>query len=96
VTTKGEGEQVMVTTEKGGVFYGCFVSEKDRKVTLRFARNCIYWPEEQKGFLGLASDGPKKGSRVGPAVEELIIFLVTSISRVSPQAIKRWEMAPWE
>lgn len=86
---------VLVTTAHRGVFFGYMEGNPDRTVTLTRARCCIYWPAGTMGFLGLASAGPPKGSRVGPAVSTLTLYDVTSISAVEPAAIEAWEKAPW-
>ena len=65
--TNGKERAVLVTTEHRGVFFGYTDDTSGDIIKLRAARNCIYWPTEQKGFLGLASKGPLKGSRIGPA-----------------------------
>lgn len=60
---------VLVTTAHRGVFFGYATKTDGETIKLRAARCCLYWPPEQKGFLGLASDGPLKGARVGPAAD---------------------------
>lgn len=85
---------VLVTTEYRGVFFGYAADTSGDTIRLRAARNCVYWPVEQKGFLGLASDGPLEGARVGsPADIEL--RKITCVAEVTPQAVRRWEAAPW-
>src|ERR1700684_2140976 len=60
---------VLVTTSHRGVFFGYATETDGATIKLRSARNCIYWPTENKGFMGLANMGPVKGSRVGPAAD---------------------------
>jgi len=91
-----QGETVMVTTAHRGVFYGTFESQANQTVTLRGARNCIYWDQQTHGFLGLAAQGPGSKCKVGPAVPEMEIRDVTSIAVVTPEAAARWEEAPWQ
>lgn len=86
---------VLVTTAHRGVFFGYMSGKPDKTVTLVRARCCIYWPAGTMGFLGLASDGPQKGSKIGPAVSTLTLYDVTSISAVEPAAVEAWEKAPW-
>lgn len=91
----------LVTTAHRGVFFGY----GDGKVTesasgktsimISRARNCVYWPSDIRGFLGLATSGPGKGSKVGPAVESLELFDITSVSECSPEATTNWENAQW-
>ncbi len=89
------GTKVLVTTAHRGVFFGELESQDGSTVVLKQARNCVYWDQSVKGFVGLAADGPSGNSRVGPACEALELLDVTSIGRCSEQAIERWESAPW-
>ena len=90
-----EERYVLVTTEYRGVFAGYATDTSGDTIKLRAARNCIYWPPEQKGFLGLASDGPVKGSRVGPAAD-IELRKITCVAEVTGKAVEAWESAPWE
>jgi hypothetical protein len=95
LTKKTNGERaVLVTTEHRGVFFGYTTDTTGDIINLRAARNCIYWPAEQKGFLGLASTGPLKGSRIGPAAD-LELRKITSVAACTPEAVEAWEKAPW-
>lgn len=89
---------VLVTTENRGVFFG-FLADEDNQapasVTLTDGRNCIYWSDSTKGFLGLASDGPDEHCRVGPKASRFTVYGVTSIADVTQDAVARWESAPW-
>ncbi len=89
---------VLVTTEKRGVFFGKVVDRDDDKktITLTEARNCIYWSEDVRGFLGLAANGPTAGCRIGPAASKLELNGVTSISECSDKAVAAWEAEPWK
>ncbi len=85
---------VLVTTSYRGVFFGYADETGGDTIKLRRARNCIYWPPEQKGFLGLAAQGPLDGARVGPAAD-IELRGITSVTDVTPEAVARWEQAPW-
>ena len=85
---------VLVTTEYRGVFFGYATATDGETIQLRRARNCIYWPTSQKGFLGLAVDGPHTAARVGPAAD-LTLRNITSVAECSPVAVSAWEGAPW-
>lgn len=85
---------VLVTTEHRGVFFGYATDTSGEVIQLRAARNCIFWSAENKGFLGLASHGPTKEAKVGPAAD-LQLRKITSVAEVTPEAVKRWEAAPW-
>lgn len=88
--------KVLVTTSDRGVFFGELVGEANKeKVLLKNARNVLYWTAQTRGFLGLASDGPGEGCRVGPAAPELTLFGITSVSTVTDHAAERFEAAPW-
>lgn len=101
---KTDARAVLVTTEHRGVFFGYATDaniaawEADTNASLKLsrARNCLYWPASQRGFIGLASEGPKDGARVGPAAEQLSLARITAIGDVTPAAIDRWENAPWK
>jgi hypothetical protein len=86
---------VMVTTEHRGIFFGYATDTTGDTIRLKRARNCIYWTVEEKGFLGLAGAGPGNGCKIGPPVAELELRKVTSVTEVSPEAVKAWESAPF-
>jgi hypothetical protein len=79
----------LVTTEYRGVFFGYADDTSGDTITLKNARNCIYWPPTQGGFMGLAADGPAKGARIG-ATADIELRKITSILPVSETAAKRW------
>jgi len=85
---------VLVTTEQRGVFFGYATNTDGTTIKLRRARNCIYWPASNKGFLGLASDGPHKGARVGPAAD-IELHNITCVAECTEAAVKAWESEPW-
>lgn len=91
---------VLITTQHRGVFFA-YASPAEleqvrasKSLRVRAARNVLYWPTAQKGFIGLAERGPVAGSRVGPAADA-ILFDVTSILSASPVAVEAFEKAPW-
>lgn len=90
---------VLVTTKHRGVFFGYLESEElngcPEKIELSKCRNCLYWSRDVKGFIGLATSGPSGDCRIGPAVERITLFDVTSICEVSTDAAQKWEAAPW-
>jgi hypothetical protein len=86
---------VLVTTSHRGVFFGYATKTDGATINLRAARNCIYWPVENKGFLGLANMGPVKGARVGPAAD-IELRDITSVAEVTDSAVVAWEAAPWK
>ena len=87
---------VLVTTVHRGVFFG-YAKEKvkNKSITIKNARNCVYWSSDVKGFLGLAANGPSANCKIGPTVPELTLIDVTSVSAVVPEAVEKWEKSPW-
>lgn len=85
---------VLVTTSYRGVFFGYAENTDGDAIKLTRARNCIYWPVENKGFLGLASDGPQKGARIGPPAD-IELRGITCIAECTEAAVAAWEAAPW-
>lgn len=86
---------VLVTTSHRGVFFGYATDTSGATIALRAARNCLYWPTENKGFMGLASMGPIKGARVGPAAD-IELRDITSVAECTTAAVAAWESAPWK
>jgi hypothetical protein len=85
---------VLVTTTYRGVFFGYAEDYRSETIELKNARNCLYWSKNMKGFLGLAANGPSEECRVGPAAD-ILLHGVASVSLVTPEAVERWEAAPW-
>jgi len=94
MASKKSERAVLVTTEHRGVFFGYATDTAGDVIALRAARNCLHWPAENKGFLGLASMGPLKGARIGPAAD-IEIRRITCVAECTPEAVKAWEAAPW-
>lgn len=91
---KNSERAVLVTTSHRGVFFGYALDVSGNTIKLRAARNCIYWPSDNKGFLGLASMGPKSGAKIGPAAN-IEIRDITCVAECTPEAVAAWEAAPW-
>ena len=95
MTKKSNAERaVLVTTLHRGVFFGYATKTDGAIIALRAARNCLYWPAAQKGFIGLAAIGPVSGSRIGPAAN-IELRDITSVAACTPEAVAAWEKAPW-
>ena len=90
-----EERAVLVTTAHRGVFMGYASKTNEKTIELKRARLCVYWTAEMHGFMGLASMGPGKGCRIGPAVD-ITLHDVTSVVEVSPEAEAKWNAAPWQ
>jgi hypothetical protein len=93
MTTLSE-RAVLVTTAYRGVFFGYAYETAGQTIKLRAARNCIYWPSDTKGFMGLAAHGPTEGARIGPSAD-VELRDITCVAECSPEAVKAWEAAPW-
>lgn len=85
---------VLITTEYKGVFFGYATDTSGDTIKLKRARNCIYWPTQNKGFMGLASDGPHRDAKIGPPAD-IELRKVTSVVEVTPQAEKVWNEFKW-
>lgn len=95
--SKAQGSvPLLITTEHRGVFFGYAPQPTAivKEIRLENARNCVSW-NDTKGFLGLASSGPKRGCKIGPSVPVLHLNAVTSITECTAEAAKAWESAPW-
>lgn len=95
MSKKANGERaVVVTTKHRGVFFGWATDTDGEIIKLHAARNCLSWPAENHGFMGLASMGPVKGARVGPAAD-IDLRDITSVIACTPEAIEAWEKIAW-
>ena len=89
-------QAVLVTTEFRGVFFGYMIEPPvNGSITIKRAQNCVYWSADVKGFMGLASMGPTKSCKIGPAVPSLTLSKVTAVVEVTPEAAEKWMKAPW-
>lgn len=91
--TKSE-RAVIVTTAHRGVFFGYVTDTDGETIELKRARLCVYWPATNKGFMGLAADGPKSGSRIGPAAD-ITLRSITAVVEVTPAAEVEWNKGIW-
>lgn len=55
---------------------------------------CVYWSADLRGFMGLASHGPNQNCKIGPAAD-ITLRAITAVVDVSPEAVAKWEAAPW-
>lgn len=85
---------VLVTTAHRGVFFGYAKKTDGDTIRLEKARNCLFWSSDVKGFMGLAATGPSASCRVGPQAD-IELRAVTSVTDVTPEAVTKWESAPW-
>jgi hypothetical protein len=85
---------VLVTTEPRGVFFGYADNTDGDTIVLKRARLCVYWSADVRGFMGLASTGPSKSCRIGPPAD-ITLRKITAVVEVTPEAVAKWEAAPW-
>jgi hypothetical protein len=89
---------VLVTTAHRGVFFG-YVPNGDSTsgdtIALERCRNVVWWAQSVRGFLGLASGGPDKSCRIGPAAPRVELRNITSVSDCSDEAVKAFEKGYW-
>ena len=91
-----KGTAVVVTTEHRGVFFGYVKTDlSPTEITLRDARNAVYWSQSVHGVLGLAANGPKKDCRIGPAIPEITLWKITAVMACTPEAVSAWEGEKW-
>jgi hypothetical protein len=94
MSVRNGAKPVLVTTAHRGVFFG-YADETDGEIVrLKQARLCLYWSPDVKGFMGLAATGPSKSCRVGPPAD-IDLRSITAVVSVTPEAVKKWEAAPW-
>lgn len=93
-TNSKQERAVLITTEHRGVFFGYATETDGETISLKNARNCIYWSADVRGFLGLASSGPSASCRVGPRAD-ITLRAITCVAECTPAAVQAWEAAPW-
>ncbi len=87
---------VLVTTAHKGVFFGYTEDTSGPTITLRSARNCVYWSTDLRGFMGLAAVGPNGNCKIGPRADIERLADITAIVACTPVAIAAWERAEWK
>ncbi len=87
---------VVVSTANRGIFVGYTTDAAGADVVrLVRARMIVYYTAETRGFMGIASRGVGKGSRVSPAVPAITLRNVTAVVDASEAAVAAWEAEPW-
>lgn len=94
MAVKQKERAVLVTTSHRGVFFGYATETSGPTINLRAARLCVYWTADLHGFMGLAATGPNGSCKIGPAAD-IQVRDITSVSEVTPEAVEKWEKAPW-
>lgn len=91
-----EERLVVVLTEFKEIFCGWTDDTTGERITLRNARQAVYFSRDSHGLLGLAVNGPGKSSRIGPAVTTLECRRIVNVIECSPLAVEAWEKAQWK
>jgi len=86
---------VLVTTSHKGVFFGYATETDGATIELKRARLCVYWSADLRGFMGLASHGPSKSCKIGPACD-ITLRDITSVTECTPVAVEAWEKGFWQ
>ena len=89
---------VVVTTAHQGVFAGYTsdnLGSKKTTCSLMQAQMCLFWSDEVRGVLGLASMGPTSNCRISKPVPVLELVDVTAIMDATDEARTAWEKTPW-
>jgi hypothetical protein len=86
---------LVVTTLHKGVFFGFGKPTTNKTIRLTNVQMCVYWHSDVKGVLGLASTGPSKNCKIGPAVPAMTLQDVTGVIEASKEAQAAWESKPW-
>ncbi len=85
-------KQVIITTERRGVFYGTLSSynEVSRVAVLSNAVMAIRWGTTE-GLLQLAATGPTSESRISKAASRIRLELCECVIDVSEEAQTAWK-----
>lgn len=87
---------VVVTTQHRGVFFGNLTGDRNSTtVELTAAQMCIYWSDDVRGVMGLASTGPTSRCRIGPPVPRITLQDVTAVIDATDEAVRAWQARPW-
>jgi hypothetical protein len=86
---------VLVGTELSNLWFGYTADYSGDTITLREARQVIYWSADVRGAGGLCVTGPSANCRIGPAVSTVEVRRVTTVGLVSERAVAAFEAAPW-
>ena len=85
---------VVVLTEFKEIFCGWTQDTTGGRIKLRGARQACYYSAETQGLIGLAVNGPAKGSKIGPPAD-IEIRQPVNIIECQAAAVEVWEKAKW-
>jgi hypothetical protein len=86
---------LLVTTAHRGVFFGYGTPSNESTITLTKSKMCVYWTAGLHGVLGLATQGPGSGCKVGPAVTKITLRDVTAVIECTDAAAQNWDKEIW-
>lgn len=89
-----EEKYYVVVTEFKEIFCGFSSDVSGDRIQLRNAKQAVYYSEKTHGLLGLAVNGPAKGSRIGPGAN-IEVRRVVNVIECSQAAITAWEAEQW-
>jgi len=92
VSTDGS-RAVVVTTGKGGVFFGYSKDTTGETIKLKNGRNAYYW-KCSGGVLELGNKGPQTGSKIGERAD-IELRNITAVIECSTVSVLAWEAAKW-
>ena len=95
MTGKNKERLVVVLTEFKEIFCGYTTNTDGDSIKLRNARQAVYFSVDTHGLLGLAVNGPAKGSRIGPAAN-IEVRRIVNVIECSAGAADVWEKAKWD
>ncbi len=86
----------LIVCEPRGVYMGLvsWPKELPKEIRAYSVRNAVYYTST--GSNGLAVVGPKNGSRITGAVEEMLIQNPKTLAVISQKALEAWEDEPWK
>lgn len=95
VSKKQTERAVVILTEFKEIFFGFTTDTSGDRVLLRQARQACYYSADTHGLLGLAVNGPAKGSNIGPTADHLECRRVVNVLECTSEAVAKWEKAKW-
>lgn len=94
-TTKAGDRYVIVTTQYRDLYYGTITATDQEiasthSVRVSAARHIAYWHGPKGGLTSLAAQGPEKGSRIGVAIDSMLVTGVAHVLDVTEAARARF------
>ena len=67
----------------------------DEKISMKNARQGVYYSSDMRGFSGLAVQGPSNSCKVSFSVDEFTLLGCVRLLDCTEEAAKKWEQGPW-